>query len=193
MHYVYALIDPVNKLPFYIGKGKNKRAWSHLKGHANYNEDKLNYIDNIRLLGHEPDVVVVKDGLSNHESLEWERDLIEYCKKSGIVLTNKDSVPPDRTGSTLSNEHKEILRAKNIGKTLTDEHKKKIGLSNSHKPNVAKRGYIDTSCKRNEGSKNPRAQKIKVCGVIYNCKKHACQHFGVSRQTFEKHYKYSKL
>ena len=31
IYYVYALIDPITDLPFYIGKGKNNRCYSHLK------------------------------------------------------------------------------------------------------------------------------------------------------------------
>ena len=31
MYYVYALIDPRNNKPFYIGKGKDNRAESHAK------------------------------------------------------------------------------------------------------------------------------------------------------------------
>jgi hypothetical protein len=30
MYYVYELIDPRNNMPFYIGKGKGRRAKTHL-------------------------------------------------------------------------------------------------------------------------------------------------------------------
>lgn len=32
MYYIYALVDPINNVPFYVGKGKNKRVFSHLRG-----------------------------------------------------------------------------------------------------------------------------------------------------------------
>ena len=40
-HYVYALVDPINRITFYIGKGKKDRCYAHLKGYANYNINKF--------------------------------------------------------------------------------------------------------------------------------------------------------
>ena len=31
MYYIYEYIDPRTGLPFYIGKGKNKRKYAHIK------------------------------------------------------------------------------------------------------------------------------------------------------------------
>ena len=30
-YYVYILINPIDLLPFYVGKGKGNRAYNHLK------------------------------------------------------------------------------------------------------------------------------------------------------------------
>ena len=156
-HYVYALIDPINKVPFYIGKGKGDRCYAHFKGYANYNQNKLNYINNIKKLGFEPKVYKIIENLSNKNSLKIESTLISYYKE---YLTNKDIVIPDRTGSKLSDRQKQILRSKNLGKKLTEQHKRKIGDANKHIPNYEINSvYVDTSTKRNEGSKNPNSKK----------------------------------
>jgi hypothetical protein len=185
------LIDPINRTPFYVGKGKNKRAWEHLKGRANYNDEKLKRIEFIRLLGFEPVVFIYDKDLSNEQSLKLEKQLIKHFEE---FLTNKMSYPPDRTGSKLSDTHKKILSEKNKGKKLSVDHKKKIGISNQHKPSYElNKKYEDFSNKRNEGSKNPRAQKIQVGDMIFNCKKHAYEYFGVSKSTFNNRYNFIKL
>ena len=56
MYYIYALIDPINNVPFYIGKGKNDRAYKHLQGKDKGNKKKTDRIEIIRRLGHEPKV-----------------------------------------------------------------------------------------------------------------------------------------
>ena len=163
-HYVYALIDPINKIPFYIGKGKKNRCYSHLKGQANYNKNKLNYISNIRILGFEPVVYKIIEGLTNYDSLIYETYFINYYRE---FITNKKIIPPDRTGCKLSKEHKEKLKQKNIGKILTTSHKFKIGFSNSHKSSYKiNKIYNDISIERNEGSKNPNSKKIICNGLL---------------------------
>jgi hypothetical protein len=190
-HYVYALIDPINKVPFYIGKGKGDRCNAHLKGYANYNEEKLNYIHNIRELGFEPIVYKINEKLSNQNSLKIEAALISYYRE---YLTNKDIVVPDRTGSKLTENHKEKLRIKNLNKKLTDQHKRKIGDANKHIPNYKINNiYVDTSTKRNEGSKNPNSKKIICNNIVFGCMKDAYEYFNVSKQTFKKRYEYEIL
>jgi hypothetical protein len=190
-HYVYALVDPINRLPFYIGKGKKDRCFAHLKGYANYNKDKINYINNIRILGFEPIVYKIIEHLSNKDSLIVEDYFIEYYKE---FLTNKDRIIPDRTGSKLSDDQKRALRKINLGKKLTENHKRKIGKSNQHKPNYKiNKIYKDNSSKRNEGSKNPNSKKIICNGILFGCMKDAYEYFNVSKQTFKKRYDFDFL
>ena len=125
--YVYALIDPINKQPFYVGKGKNKRAWAHFQPKHKVNKKKLDYINNIKNLGFKPLVYKIFENLTSKEALEIEKRLIFRWKSK---LTNMDNPPPDRTGCRLSENHIKILKEFNRGKKLTEEHKRKIGLAN---------------------------------------------------------------
>jgi hypothetical protein len=115
--YVYALVDPINKLPF-----------THLKGHANYNENKLKTISLIRSLGFEPQAKIILNNLTEKEALECEMFYIKEFKGT-LNLTNFVVQPPSRAGKKLSEEHKNKLREFNKGKRLSEEHKRKISAS----------------------------------------------------------------
>ena len=192
MFYVYSLFDPINKIPFYVGKGKGNRAWAHTKGHANYNTDKLKYIQNIRILGFEPIVhKIVENIQTSKEALKIESFFINYFEE---FLTNKKNHPPDRTGSILSEKHKQRLSFVNTNKKLSKSHKEKIGYGNSHVPNYnINKKYVNDSILRNEGSKNPNSKKIEVNGLVFGCISHAYKYFGVCKSTFKKRYNYTEI
>lgn len=78
-YYVYALVDPRDWEPFYIGKGKGRRCHQHLKdwrrGYV-INAEKHDRIGEIVQEGMLPEPVVVKDGMTEDEAFEFERMLI---------------------------------------------------------------------------------------------------------------------
>jgi len=88
VYYVYGLIDPRDGKCFYIGKGKGKRAWDHVKkcrsGHID-NGAKHMRIKEILKSGMCVIVKMMKTHISESEAFELERELISKDKQE---LTN---------------------------------------------------------------------------------------------------------
>ena len=158
MYYIYALIDPINDEIFYIGKGKNKRAWEHLKHGKNdsMNKKKISMINNIRMLGFEPKVDFIVENIEDEDyAYKLEYQLIKNAYLFSISLTNRIGVdlrPPSRKGvrdsdetrlkkslankrrvfGPLSAEHRENLSKSLKGKSKKErtlDHRKNIGIS----------------------------------------------------------------
>ena len=109
MYYVYELIDPRVNLPFYVGKGKDKRVYFHLseKSRAkSENKRKYNKIQKIREDGYEPEIKLVQYFENENDAYDYEELLIEKYGRirydENGILTNicESSRPPKHKGKT---------------------------------------------------------------------------------------------
>ncbi|MGJ0119586.1 LEM-3-like GIY-YIG domain-containing protein [Williamsia sp. MIQD14] len=100
--YVYALVDPRDGVPFYIGKGTNSRVlqhgldathWSELgDDSADEEHAKLARINSIRSEHLEPEVWILRYGMTPNEYSAVEATVIDLLRTFPIASLN----PPDR-------------------------------------------------------------------------------------------------
>ena len=78
-HYVYVLVDPSDKKIFYVGKGKGpNRPFVHLKEGIDHKNPELETrIRKIRIGGDEPEVEILRYGLSERGALDMESAVID--------------------------------------------------------------------------------------------------------------------
>jgi hypothetical protein len=120
-YYVYQLIDPRLGKPFYVGEGKNQRAWSHQKfasGCNNPHKDRV--IRKIQSLGLKVGVELIATNLTKPQSIQFEAQLIEKIGIENLTNICKNANPPILTGEQNGF----------YGKTHTDVNKKKCGDAN---------------------------------------------------------------
>ena len=122
-YYVYLMFKPWDgSKPFYIGKGKGKRAVHHMKQSEDwYNSRKASVMRQIRDKNLEPNIVCLPMP-TEKEALEYEKFLIKHFGRKHIdeggCLTNLalDANPPSRKGKPGTFK----------GKKHTEETKEKI-------------------------------------------------------------------
>lgn len=109
--YVYVYIDPRDKHPFYIGKGKGDRLFSHLDDQSE--SEKVAHIAEIRRGGQEPRIDLLRYGLSDSEAALVEAAAIDLLGKAD--LTNRVAGHHDGSfGRITSEELLTMLTAKRV-------------------------------------------------------------------------------
>ena len=66
LNYIYAIYDPREELPFYVGRGVRDRVFSHLKG--SHNREVEMKILSIRRQGLEPKIKILIHGLNSKQA-----------------------------------------------------------------------------------------------------------------------------
>ena len=108
MYYVYALIDPRTRKPFYVGKGKGNRClWHYTDKSLTENNKKTAKIKKLKSLGYEPMIEFYAQNIEDEDlAYKIERHYIEKYGRKGYekdgILTNVclDSSPPNWRGKT---------------------------------------------------------------------------------------------
>ena len=139
--YVYVLIDPVNKCPFYVGKGRGRRCFWHLRVGFDPNWRKRVVIASIRASGKEPIVRYAFTGLTEAEAFAAEIKLIaRYGRRPSGLLTNMSDGGEGQSGFKPSLQTRDKIAAamrgsKNhfFGKHHRPEALVKIGAVNRGK------------------------------------------------------------
>lgn len=143
IYYVYILRDPRKENePFYVGKGKDKRAESHMNKDDEHNLFKTNVINKIRGNGLEPLIEYYKENLEESEAFLLEINLIKKYGRRDLgtgILTNLTDGGEGSSGYRRTKEDLEKwLSTREItGYKHSDEIIEKISESNRGKKRSA--------------------------------------------------------
>jgi hypothetical protein len=77
-YYVYLYLDPRTSKPFYLGKGKGNRAFAHLSSRGASRKAKI--LRELKKLGLEPTIEILKYGLNEQQALLVESTAIDLLK-----------------------------------------------------------------------------------------------------------------
>lgn len=169
--YIYLREDGT---PYYVGKGKGKRAWSNTgRAYKAPNDPER--------------IIIHTDNLTEEQAFSLEMDLIAHYgrKDNGTgILRNLTDGGDGVSGYKHSEEECSRRSERLLGRSLPDSIKKKI--SESHTGKKLTKETRDKMSKSRMGSKNPSFGKGRPCvvnGVRYDTIQQAANAHGIRHDT----------
>ncbi len=149
--YVYLHRRKTDNKVFYVGKGKNRRAWCTDKRNKYWN----NVVDK-----HGFNVDIAFEGLSEQEAFQIEKDTILEMKYFGCDLTNMTDGGEGSSGLKQSEEQILKRTLPKIGVPLSESHRLKISKAQKGVPE--KKSSVEKRRKSNTGRKFSEQSRLKM-------------------------------
>ena len=164
-YYVYLLVNPETKTPFYVGKGTGNRVFNHLKNakDGRLGTDKLDHIQSILKKYKSVEHIIVRHGLNEKTAYQIEASLIDTFR---FIPTFNDFVRGNIQGGMNSIENglmscEEVKRKYNAAPlNLIPKNTIIININGSYK-NASGTDKIYMATKERWRMKDPTAGQIK--------------------------------
>jgi hypothetical protein len=150
-YYVYELCSSENPfLPFYVGKGKGNRMYTHERGiiwKCHRNTYLKRKILKIKRNGYQVVYRKIGENLSEQDAFTIEKDMIAFNRSLGFKLCNHTNGGEGVSGiyKPMLEKTKQKISISNTGKIRTEEMRKRYSIAKSgipkseiHKKNLSK-------------------------------------------------------
>ena len=187
IYYVYQYVRK-DQTPYYIGKGKDDRAW---KSHRRSNGSEIKPKDNFR-------IQILKENLTEQEAFALETELIQKyeLKENGGILVN---MTYGGEGRTPGKELREHLSKKLTGKKKpprTKEHKKNLSESCKGVPKPRTKEHQDAwtaASTANWAYNTERKKQVSAMGKANKGRKHTPEALEKKRVAMKAYWAKKKL
>jgi hypothetical protein len=168
-------VDPEYGLPFYVGKGRGRRAYDHLRTCSRQQNDSYNTffyrkLRKMRTKGIEPEIEIVMDNLTEVDAIMFERQMIHVVGRRNLrrgPLCNLTDGGDGASGRVVSQATRAKIAAANTGHVATEETRQKLR---------ERRGWKHSEESRQRLSAALRGQRRTA---------ETCQRIGASKRGFK--------